>query len=154
MNGFRRYIKRRANKSNNLLYSIIYLFLISLTQPSFRLFWRKWNPIFGYPLMIVYKSLGGNKRYRSSLIITFLFSGFLIHDLLIFLVVGKLYLIFTVSFCIYAALIMAEEKFPNIFCFIYNPNEHALNILTNLCFIFSGVTIGFSICCFKLIFKT
>lgn len=143
---YRTYVKKRSNKYDYLLLEITYLFLASLTQPSFRLFWRKWNPVIGYPLMSIYKFLGGNKRYKISLLTTFLISGFLIHDLLIYFIFGKLYFIFTVSFCMYAGLIMAEEKFPSVFCFVYLPTAHPINILTNLLFIFSGITVGFSTC--------
>jgi len=91
----------------------------SFQSASFSLFWRNWNPLFGY-----YLSLNINRPIKKisnstiSSFVTFLFSGFVLHDVWI---MPLFYMIFhkvvwfpvTLIFLCYCFLIVFE-RFVNI----------------------------------------
>jgi hypothetical protein len=57
-------------------------FLRPLCAPSFRDFWRAWNPVYGYVLLFfVYPTLRRYLPRRAAVYGSFLFSGFFLHDL-------------------------------------------------------------------------
>lgn len=58
------------------------LILRPFTAPSLRMFWNYWNPLYGYYLgRHIFKPLSRFLPDSLSLILTFLFSGFFLHDL-------------------------------------------------------------------------
>jgi hypothetical protein len=53
-----------------------------LAAPSFRAFWARWNPVYGYVLLFfVYPAANRVLPRRLALWVTFLVSGFVLHEL-------------------------------------------------------------------------
>jgi hypothetical protein len=74
------------------------MFNRSFQASSPRIFWKYWNPIFGYYLgMYVYSPLKTILPASLAIILTFLFSGF-IHDLATIMVKGSTRFLFTTWF--------------------------------------------------------
>lgn len=105
------YVQRRngvplgaSNSLRNMLYR-------SLGAGSFSLFWKYWNPIWGFYLgKLIFKPLKEILSPAISLILTFVFSG-LLHDSVIMLVKWKLTLILTPWFLLMGLWVVISEYF-------------------------------------------
>jgi len=79
---FKQYFVRRGYKMPISIPNLIWRwFFVSFAQPPFAGFWRVWNPFLGYPLLGLYKKLGGDKNRFVACLLTFAVCGFG-HDLL------------------------------------------------------------------------
>lgn len=139
---FSQYLTRRGfcNLSiTNLFHQMI---IVSLIQPGFLKFWRMWNPFCGYILFLFYVHIGGNRKRNIALVIVFLSSGFILHDLLIFLITGIFSFVFTIGFSFYSAMITINS-FYSYEKYIYR-NSKLENAILNICFIISGLFIGYT----------
>lgn len=140
---FQQYLLRRGYNNHTKWTLLFQMFRKSLTQPSFLLFWRMWNPFFGYILFMLYVWLGGNRNRNSSLFTVFILSGFFLHDLVIYFITGVFSFVFSISFQFYFTLIYLnsisnfERKFYNC--------SSIRNASLNLFFILGGLIIGYSI---------
>src|SRR3954467_7879369 len=80
--GFHRFIIHRLGNPRHPVRFLRNFFLIPLCARSFGEFWRLWNPIFGYVLIFfVYRPLRRRMPQPVAVYLTFLTSGFLLHDL-------------------------------------------------------------------------
>ncbi len=103
----------------------------SLGADSFYLFWRYWNPIWGYYLSRnVMKPLSVFFPIWLATILTFAISGGL-HDLAVTLVKWKLTFFFTPWFVLMGGMVLASKKF-NI---SYAAYHLAIRMLLNIAFI-------------------
>lgn len=140
---FQQYLLKRGYHNHVKWVLLFQMFRKSLTQHSFLLFWRMWNPFMGYFLFITYVHLGGNRNRSASLFAVFILSGFFLHDLLIYLLTGIFSFVFTIGFQFYSALIYLnsishfEKK-------LYN-HSSLRNVSLNLFFIVCGVITGYTI---------
>ena len=64
-----------------------YMLVECWMAPGFDLFWRRWNPLAGYGLFLLYRFCGGARHHVLATLSVFLVAGAL-HDLLLFLVFG------------------------------------------------------------------
>ncbi|MBS2015291.1 MAG: hypothetical protein JST00_20560 [Deltaproteobacteria bacterium] len=85
------------------------MFVTPFAQPGFHLFWRLWNPFFGYGLFAVYVALGGKRRPLLASLLVFAACGFLLHDLLVLVTTRRLSLASTGAFVIFWALSVASR---------------------------------------------
>lgn len=89
----------------------------SFGASTFTSFWRHWNPIYGYFLAYyVFTPLSRVLSRPLSLVLTFMVSGFALHDLLLwpaFLITsGKLpFPIVTLAFAILGTVVLAAERY-------------------------------------------
>lgn len=80
--GFHRFITHRLGDPRHPARFLRNFFLVPLCSRSFAEFWRLWNPIFGYVLIFfVYRPLRRRMPRPVAVYLTFLTSGFLLHDL-------------------------------------------------------------------------
>ena len=80
--GFHGFISRRLGDPRHPVRFLWNFFLVPLCSRSFGEFWRLWNPIFGYVLIFfVYRPLRRRMPRPVAVYLTFLASGFLLHDL-------------------------------------------------------------------------
>jgi len=80
--GFHVFISRRLGDPRHPVRFLRNFFLGPLCSRSFGEFWRLWNPIFGYVLIFfIYRPLRRRMPRPVALYLTFLASGFLLHDL-------------------------------------------------------------------------
>jgi len=140
---FHDYLGRRGYSSTNQ--AILRMIPNSLIQPGFHLVWRYWNPLCGYLLFLLYRRLGPRKYIAT--IITFTTSGFLFHDLFIYLVFGIFSFIFTLSFLFYSVVYITMSKKHYSTTHLYNGSKISIAFL-NLSFIIGGLIIGYFINCF------
>ena len=140
---FHQYLTRRGLDNcsiNSLLFQMIPR---SLIQPGFLKFWRMWNPFFGYILFLFYVQIGGNNKRNIAVVIVFLSSGFILHDLLFFFFTGIFSFVFTISFLFYSIL-FTINSFHNYERYFYNGSK-LNNAFLNISFIISGLLVGYSI---------
>ena len=94
----KQYVFRRTGLAIGSSGSLLSMFARSFQARSPRVFWKYWNPIFGYYLgTYVYSPLKTFFPESLALILTFLFSGF-IHDLATIMVTGSTRFLFTTWF--------------------------------------------------------
>jgi hypothetical protein len=89
------------------------LFFRPFTAPTLRTFWKYWNPVYGYFLTFyVYRPLRLRMPPNAAMPITFAFSGFVLHDLVNWALLGGSvpFPRVTVAFLLVAALILVTEK--------------------------------------------
>jgi hypothetical protein len=111
---------------------------------SFKLFWRNWNPLYGYMLSkYVNRPVFNMTNGTISSMVTFIFSGLILHDLwvmpLIYMVSGKI-LFFPVTiifFCYW--IMMALENAFNLRKQVSNDKIH---VLINVCYLVCGSAVG------------
>jgi hypothetical protein len=84
------------------------MFVDCWSQPSFRAFWRVWNPVYGYALFRLYLALGGQQRPRMASLVVFVACGALLHDLPMALATGQPFFSTTVAFLVYGAMVAWE----------------------------------------------
>ncbi|MCX6281732.1 MAG: hypothetical protein NTU51_07205 [Bacteroidetes bacterium] len=107
---FEQYLKRRGYLF--LTFEDIFFKTIrkSFTQKSFCGFWRMWNPYSGYVFFLLYSLVRGDRKRPLAIFFIFITSGFVFHDLLIFLVTGSISIVFTVTFSIYSMIFNIEHR--------------------------------------------
>lgn len=89
------YVKKRTGVPMGARGSLLNMLSLSLGASTFSIFWKYWNPIWGYYLgKFIFKPLKKILPPAFSLILTFGFCGFL-HDLVIMLVRMDAALLFT-----------------------------------------------------------
>ncbi len=109
----------------------------SLGADSFYLFWRYWNPIWGYYLSRnVMKPLSKFLPIWLATILTFAVSGGL-HDLAVTLVKWKLTFFFTPWFILMGGMVLASSKF-NI---SYSGYHRIIRMLFNIAFVVVCLTL-------------
>ena len=117
--------------------SLQLMLIRSLGAGKFSIFWKYWNPIWGYYLgKFIFKPLKSTLPKALSLIITFAISGF-IHDLAIMLLKGKFTLFLTSWFLLMGICVIIGDyckfnysKFPWIIRAVIN-----LSIISGCLFI-------------------
>lgn len=85
------------------------MFVDVWAEPSFRDFWRVWNPVYGFALFRLYVALGGHRRPALTSLVVFAASGFVLHDLPVALATGKPGVGTTVAFVAFWALVVTER---------------------------------------------
>lgn len=78
------------------------MFVECWVQPGFHLFWRVWNPAYGYMLFRIYRRIGGARRRTVATIATFLFCGLALHDLPVSLVLRRPSVVCSIAFLFYS----------------------------------------------------
>ena len=111
---------------------------------SFKLFWRNWNPLYGYLLSkYINRPLSKMTNGTVSSLLTFLFSGLILHDLWImplFDILFKKVLFFPVTLIFFCYWVMMTLEHSNkLRRNIHNVNIH---ILINICYILTGSIVG------------
>jgi hypothetical protein len=142
---FQQYLARRGFDKYSTTNLLLQMFPSSLIQPGFLKFWRRWNPFCGYILFLLYVHFGGNKKRNIAVSTVFLLSGFIIHDMLIFIVTGIFSFVFSISFLFYSVL-FTINSFQNYEKYIYNGSK-LRNVFLNICSIISGLKVGYSFNC-------
>ncbi len=96
---------------------VAHMFSRSFTAPSFRAFWRYWNPVYGYALLyFCYIPIRAFAPKTLCLVATFVFSGFVLHDLPVWAFVDHAvpsvpFPVVTVAFALLALLVLVSESF-------------------------------------------
>jgi hypothetical protein len=80
------------------------MFVTCWGEPGFHLFWRLWNPLYGYGLFRLYLLLGGARRPLVASLIVFASCGFFLHDLPVAASTHRLGITTTLSFVVFWAL--------------------------------------------------
>ncbi|NVO20824.1 MAG: hypothetical protein HXX13_14075 [Bacteroidetes bacterium] len=110
---------------------------------SFKLFWRYWNPLLGYILSkYIYKPLSKIMSDRISTILTFIFSGLILHDswfmpLCYFVFKKPVFFPVTIIFFCFGIVSVAEDSLK-LRDHIENDKVH---VLINMIYIF-GISIA------------
>lgn len=80
--GFHQFLVQRLGEPRHVVRFVGNWFLRPLCAPSFPAYWRYWNPVYGYVLLFyVYRPLRRFLPRPAAVCLTFLVSGFLLHDL-------------------------------------------------------------------------
>ena len=80
--GFHQFIVRRVGEPKYVLRFARNWFVRPLCAGSFSMFWYYWNPVYGYVLLFyVYRPMRRFLPRPLAVFLTFLVSGFLLHDL-------------------------------------------------------------------------
>ncbi len=137
------YIKRIVGTSDALgqLQSSI---IKSFQSTSFKLFWRNWNPLFGYFLSkIINRPVSRKLNGVISSLFTFLFSGLILHDIWImplFYILFHKVVFFPVTlifFCFWFVMILESSiKFRK------NLNNRRIHVLINIIYVIGGSVLG------------
>ena len=116
----------------------------SFQSKSFKLFWRNWNPLFGYFLSKkVNRPISKKLNGAISSLFTFLFSGLFLHDIWImplFYILFDKVVFFPVTlifFCFW--LVMILESLINFRKYVNNKNIH---VLINIIYVIGGSILG------------
>lgn len=113
-------------------------FFVSFTQPGFALFWRLWNPIFGYHLFKLYRRLGGDRRRVVACMATFGVCGFL-HDLFAFVVLRENFTLkATITFLLFAMIVLATSS--RSICRVMRRIPPYAHVLINIAWLAAGFT--------------
>jgi len=107
---FEQYLKRRGYWLLSFDQALIKTIHTSFSQMSFCRFWRMWNPFSGYLFFLLYSFLGGNIKRPYAIFIVFITSGFVFHDMIIYMISGSFSIVFTVTFSIYSVIFNIEHK--------------------------------------------
>jgi len=135
---YSQYLRKRGYRStNDAAFRMIFQ---SLSQPSFPLFWRYWNPFVAFVLHLFYRHSRPNRP--ASIVLTFVLSGFIFHDLLIYLFFGFFSLGFTISFLFYSFVNIGIGKERDSL-FRLCQRSVAAAVLLNLLLIMAGLFVGF-----------
>lgn len=86
------------------------MFVDVWAEPSFRDFWRVWNPAYGYVLHRLYVVLGGKRRPALASLTVFAACGFLLHDLPVWTVTGRAGVATTSAFVVYWLFVVTERS--------------------------------------------
>ena len=107
---FEQYLRRRGYWLLSFDQAVIKTIHTSFSQKSFCRFWRMWNPFSGYLFFLLYSFLVGSIKRPYAIFIVFITSGFLFHDLVIYMISGSISIVFTVTFSIYSVIFNIEYK--------------------------------------------
>ena len=146
---FKQYMTRRGYMFLTFDQAFVKIINKSFSQKSFCGFWRMWNPLSGYLFFLLYSFLGGNKKRPYAIFFVFILSGFVFHDLIIFLVTGSISIIFSVTFLIYSLIYNIEHKLFELRKRVkfYTNRKFSLSvkfyILLNMTLLFLPLVIGF-----------
>ena len=103
---------RSLDKRQRARYFLSRVFFRPFTAPSLTLFWRYWNPVYGYYLSkYIYRPCRMILPHSICVLVTFAFSGFFLHDIFGWLANGQLtppYI--TTWFALIALGIVLSEK--------------------------------------------
>lgn len=89
--GMRSYDLRSLDKRQRARFFLSRVFWRPFTAPSLALFWRYWNPVYGYYLSkYIYRPCRIILPHSLCVIVTFAFCGFFLHDIFGYLVNGHL----------------------------------------------------------------
>ncbi len=116
------------------------MFLDCWAQPGFHLFWRVWNPLYGYLLFRLYQYLGGTKRRFSLTLLVFALCGFVAHDLPVSLFVGRPLVVCTTAFFAWGVLVSAARLLDRPLAFASWPR--VLHVVVNLALVGGGLLAG------------
>ncbi|MGA9117465.1 MAG: hypothetical protein WB626_11870 [Bacteroidota bacterium] len=134
---FRAFLRRRDYVSGSQ--AAVAMLPGSLRQQGFHLFWRRWNPYCGYILFQLYRRSGDRKP--TAVFWIFALSGFWFHDVLIYVLLGRFSLVFTVAFLFYACVYVASLRRHSPLRRLYR-RQDVPPVLMNLGLLFSGLLLG------------
>ncbi len=140
------FIARRLGDEPNAGVLLKRMFILSFGAPSFREFWRYWNPVYGYFLYYYcYKPLRRGLPRAVCVVATFFVSGFVLHDLLFgwwirairtgtlpFPFVGVWFSLMGVLVLLTRALHMNWERWPFVLRSLFNSACIVLAFLSTL----------------------
>jgi hypothetical protein len=106
------------------------MFVEVWAAPSFREFWRVWNPVYGFVLFRLYVALGAS---RGAAMAVFVLCGWGLHDLPMSLAIGRTSVVSTVAFAWYGLLVLTERPAPR---------SDAVNVVLNVARVLSGLALG------------
>ncbi len=100
---YAQYLSRRGiSLAGNQLQVARQIFLVPWAAPGFHMFWRRWNPLFGFGLFRLYGSLGGDRNHIIATLAVFSLAGF-IHDIVLTLLIGEPAIILTTAWIFFGA---------------------------------------------------
>lgn len=111
---------------------------------SFKLFWRYWNPLYGYLLSkYINKPLSRKLNDKISTILTFIFSGLVLHDSwlmpLYYILFNKIiFFPVTIIFFCYAIVLVIEDTFR----LRKNTTDDKIHVLINIVYILGISIVG------------
>ena len=146
---FEQYLRRRGYMFLSFDQAVLRIIKKSFSQKSFCGFWRMWNPYSGYIFFLLYSLIGGNRKRAVAISLIFLTSGFMFHDLVIYLVTGSISIVFTVTFSIYSVIFNIENKLltlgKNFKSYSLRKNIFPLkyHVLLNMTLLFLPLLAGF-----------
>jgi len=106
-----RYIDKRLGGVQGEIPQLKQMLRKSFTATTFRTFWFYWNPIYSYVLTYyVYRPLKRYMPQRLARILTFIING-VFHDIVVSLVLGRLFYGVSLLFMTYIVLLHIEELF-------------------------------------------
>ncbi len=79
-------------------------------EPGFHNFWRTWSPLAGFVLHRLYRTLGGRENRPLAVVITFLSSGLVFHDLPLMFLLGKPLLVCTGAWFFFALATLVSAR--------------------------------------------
>ncbi|MFD2784564.1 MBOAT family O-acyltransferase [Hymenobacter rubripertinctus] len=107
------YIKKRNGVSIGSPKSLRNNLYRSLGARNFSVFWRYWNPIFGYYLgKYIFKPLKNTFPAAFALMFTFIFCG-LLHDTVTMMLRGSISLFFTIWFSLMGTAVLVTKFLNN-----------------------------------------
>jgi len=108
--GFRMYVDRKLGRTPAERWSNF--FLRPFAAPTFTEFWRRWNPIYGYLLTyFVYRPTRRVAPRPLALMATFIFAGFVMHDLPAWVVARRILPPGgTIAFVLFGTGVLAGDK--------------------------------------------
>lgn len=105
------YISRRLDGVEGEIPRLIHMLNKCFTQKNFINFWKYWNPIYsyilGYYVMKPFRKIFPSKIARS---LTLVVNG-IFHDIVVSLIIGRIFFSVTLLFIIYSIILVIEEKF-------------------------------------------
>lgn len=105
----RRYIDNRLDGVQGELPQMKRMFKKSFASANFRTFWFYWNPIYSYVLTYyVYRPLKRLMPQEMARSLTFIING-VFHDIVVSLVLGRVFYGVTLLFTVYTLLLYVEE---------------------------------------------
>ncbi len=106
---FEKFLRRRGFDPERVGPFFRRMFVDCWTQPTFRDFWRVWNPVYGFFLAKLYVVLGGGKRPALASAVVFLFAGWVLHDLPMTFVLGRPQIGTTCAFAVWWTMILVQR---------------------------------------------
>lgn len=104
------FLRKRGYDPANTLGMLRRMFVDCWAEPTFRDFWRVWNPLYGYALFQLYRALGGNRRPVFASFVVFAACGFVLHDLLVFAMTRRFTIATTAAFIAFWAMLLVEGR--------------------------------------------
>ncbi|RXV59370.1 hypothetical protein DWB64_16025 [Fusibacter sp. A1] len=105
------YISRRLDGVEGEIPRLIHMLNKCFKQKNFINFWKYWNPIYGYILgYYVRKPLRKIFPQKIARSLTLVING-MFHDIVVSLIIGRIFFSVTLLFIIYSLILVIEENF-------------------------------------------